>query len=32
MWCSNILFIDNLIGNIIVDSQYSKNVHKDMKS
>lgn len=32
MWCSDVLFMDNFIGNIIVDSQYSKNVHRDMKS
>jgi len=32
MQCSNVLFIDNFIGNIIADSQCNKNVHKAMKS
>lgn len=32
MRCSNVLFIDNFIGNIIADSQCNENVHKVIKS
>lgn len=32
MRCSNVLFIDNFVGNITADSQCNKNVHKVMKS
>lgn len=32
MRCSNVLFIDNFVGNITADSQCNENVHKVMKS